>query len=69
MAPPAQSPRAWLLKYGDLLPAGYLAKIASSLFFFPSQFQSQFGSILSILGVLVFILVVEEGGGGTTRAQ
>jgi hypothetical protein len=26
MASPAQSSRAWLLKYGDLLPAGYLAK-------------------------------------------
>jgi hypothetical protein len=26
MAPPAQSLRAWLLKYGDLLPAKYLAE-------------------------------------------
>ncbi|XP_035820939.1 uncharacterized protein, partial [Zea mays] len=26
MAPSAQSPRAWLLKYGDFLPAGYLAE-------------------------------------------
>jgi hypothetical protein len=44
-------------------------KIASSMFFFPSQFQSRFGSIQSILGVLVLILLVEEGGGGTARAQ
>jgi hypothetical protein len=26
-------------------------------------------SIPSILGVMVFILLVEEGGGGTARAQ
>jgi hypothetical protein len=44
-------------------------KIASSLFFFSSRFQSRFGSILSILGVLVFILLVEEGAGGPARAQ
>jgi hypothetical protein len=44
-------------------------KIASSLFFFPSRFQSQFGLIPSILGVLVFILLVEEGGGDTACAQ
>jgi hypothetical protein len=44
-------------------------KIASSLFFFPSRFQSRFGSILSILGVLMFILLAEEGGGGTACAQ
>jgi hypothetical protein len=55
------------MEIGSLLSISQ--KIASSLFFFPSQFQSRFGSIQSILGVLVLILLVEEGGGGTARAQ
>jgi hypothetical protein len=44
-------------------------KIASSLFFFSSRFLSRFGSIPSILGVWVFILLEEEVGGGPARAQ
>jgi hypothetical protein len=46
-----------------------LQKIAISLFFFSSRFRSRFGLIPSILGVLVFILLVEEGGCGPARAQ
>jgi hypothetical protein len=52
-------------------------KIASSRLFLSaaccsyssSRFQSRFGSMPSILGVLVLILLVEEGGGGPACAQ
>ena len=60
---------ARLLKYGDLLPAQALAKIPALCSYSSSRFQSRFGSIPSILGVLVLILLVEEGGGGTACAQ
>jgi hypothetical protein len=58
-----------LLKYGDLPPAQALAKIPALCSYSSSRFQSRFGSIPSILGVLVLILLVEEGGGGTACAQ
>jgi hypothetical protein len=59
-----------LLKYGDLLLTQSLAKKSLALCSYSSsRFQSRFGSIPSILGVLVLILLVEEGGGGTACAQ
>jgi hypothetical protein len=60
----------WLLKYGVFLPALELAKKSPTLCSYSSsRFQSQFGSIPSILGVLELILLVEEGGGGPACAQ
>jgi hypothetical protein len=44
-------------------------KIPALCSYSSSRFQSRFGSIPSILGVLVLILLVEEGGGGTACAQ
>jgi hypothetical protein len=44
-------------------------KILALYSYSSSRFQSQFGSIPSILGVLVLILLVEEGGGGLACAQ
>jgi hypothetical protein len=58
-----------LLKYGGLLPAQALVKIPALCSYSSSRFQSRFGSIPSILSVLVLILLVEEGGGDTACAQ
>jgi hypothetical protein len=67
---PSATTSSLLLKYGEVPPGQKLAGKSQALCSSSSsRFQSRFGSIPSILGVLVFILLVEEGGGGAAHAQ